>query len=1157
MEAFNSDKNNSVVSSTGGFSIPNAPPSAFTFTASSAPSSTPSGLSRPRLVKLRKHNNAPAFTQFRDTTVPATATAAPAPFSSPRCGSFSFGGNRSKSGDFGAGFEKGISDQLMSLKIGNAAKKVEGFEKVGCSSPFVDDNFVLEQISKLNIDTNRGFVESKLQNELNEKLNIGGAQKSGDSSAENSANAVINQMKNLDVKEDSQFGKGTGTEAILLREMEHLKLVNESKNSKPMEETRVSHNAASSAPSAMFGGFNFQPVGGGGGAFGATKRDEFEFGFTGKQETSGLSSVEFKAPAAMPKTSIFGGADEKLKSNAKKGKGGNMKTNKSRAKLNQCASPAQPWGGQSFVLRDSVPQEDSQGSPNAYSPMDVSPYQEKQVENQCLSENSVTSNSESFSVDSNYMVNDSEQTSIDPIDEDLIEATECLNIYGGEVPCKETKEGISKHPIHETIRVEDKQDSSISEFETESFKSAIDEVGIAYDSNRMFHQSPVSSPRNVIGSSFTFAAAPSAEVQSLSPKRQHKKKPWLNVGHDTYNYTSNIKVPYSSSSVAFSPRSTTSSLFTSGPGLNTKVSLPQPTTKDSELNKEQGLKETSVPASTSAIAAQEACEKWRLRGNQAYKNGELEMAENFYKEGISCIPKEATPRGCLRALLLCYSNLAATHMSLGRMRDALEDCMMAAKLDPNFLKVQLRAANCYLALGEVEDASKYFKKCLQSGIDVCVDRKLAVEASEGLQKAQKVSDLINLSAELLQRSTSSDAEGALQHINEALMISSHSEKLLEMKAEALSMMCRYEEVIQLCDETLVSAEKNSYPFDANTQVTYMDNAERSRRLYFRLWRCSMMVKAYFYLGKLEEGLSFLEKQEEKLSAISKSGGKVLEPFIPLAITIQELLRHKVAGNEAFQAGRHTEAVEHYTSALSCNVESRPFAAVCYCNRAAAYKALGQITDAIADCSLAIALDGNYLKALSRRATLYEMIRDYDQAASDLWRLVSLLSKEVEDTTNQLGVSDRSVSITNELKKHRIRVNEIEEEGRKEVPLDMYLILGVEPSASSSEIKKAYRKAALRHHPDKAGQSLRDDGIWKDIAEEVHRDADRLFKIIGEAYAVLSDPAKRARYDAEEEMRNAQKKHHGAMPRPSSDTQCYSFEQSGRSRSWREVRRSYV
>lgn len=43
------------------------------------------------------------------------------------------------------------------------------------------------------------------------------------------------------------------------------------------------------------------------------------------------------------------------------------------------------------------------------------------------------------------------------------------------------------------------------------------------------------------------------------------------------------------------------------------------------------------------------------------------------------------------------------------------------------------------------------------------------------------------------------------------------------------------------------------------------------------------------------------------------------------------------------------------------MESRLFAAVCFGNRAAAYKALGQITDAIADCNLAIALDGRYLK----------------------------------------------------------------------------------------------------------------------------------------------------------------------------------------------------
>lgn len=36
---------------------------------------------------------------------------------------------------------------------------------------------------------------------------------------------------------------------------------------------------------------------------------------------------------------------------------------------------------------------------------------------------------------------------------------------------------------------------------------------------------------------------------------------------------------------------------------------------------------------------------------------------------------------------------------------------------------------------------------------------------------------------------------------------------------------------------------------------------------------------------------------------------------------------------------------------------------------------------------------------------------------------------------------------------------------------------------------------------------KDERLWKEIGEEVRRDTDKLFKIIGEAYAVLSDPAK--------------------------------------------------
>lgn len=48
---------------------------------------------------------------------------------------------------------------------------------------------------------------------------------------------------------------------------------------------------------------------------------------------------------------------------------------------------------------------------------------------------------------------------------------------------------------------------------------------------------------------------------------------------------------------------------------------------------------------------------------------------------------------------------------------------------------------------------------------------------------------------------------------------------------------------------------------------------------------------------------------------------------------------------------------------------------------------------------------------------------------------------------------------------------------------------------------------------------------------------------------------RARYDAEEEMRNSQKRRHGPIGKNSVDAQYYPFEQSNR-RQWREVNRSY-
>ncbi|KAG6497173.1 uncharacterized protein LOC121988743 isoform X1 [Zingiber officinale] len=853
------------------------------------------------------------------------------------------------------------------------------------------------------------------------------------------------------------------------------------------------------------------------------------FSFTGGYEELKSSQTKFKGPVqvnfGLSKESLFTRPSEHRAFNVKKGRaktGRNTRRDKFKQSLllhknfSQASAPAEK-------LSETI----EQLSPAGWSPMDYSPYHEGLVVDQDFREISVTSNDESHHIISNCetIFEEEECIPVEPVErtrEESIPAPLHLDAIDDSVTLGKVENNGSRHdPLRNLVAGSSVRCKQSKGLNRETYVFASKDAKAEADTNPC---SPDSEPQDTVSeklstlssslkgstcSDFTFVSLPfdqgSLPVSKHVHRMKSRKKGSKTLNNSTRNH--NVSAPFLENALPVHAASSGQPLAGQDQRDIPSVTLGGDDVRQvTERNLEEG--NNLKPKVAASVEEQEACDLWRQRGNRAYSNGDMSKAEEFYTRGLNSIHTNKVRRSGNRALMLCYSNRAAARMSLGRMKAALSDCMMAVAIDSSFIKAQLRAANCLLSLGEVEDAAKLFKRCLEQEDNNILDQKILNEASDGLRKTQKVAGYIIQSDGHILKRSSVEASRALQLICEALLICPYCDRLMARKAEALLMLRNYEELIQFCEQTI-------------------DMAENIQNNAVKLWRWRLMSKSYFYLGKLEEAFVFLKKHADAISILDKNDNDSTESLASLFDAISELLRLKAAGNEAFQAGKHQEAVEHYSSALACNSESHPFTAICFSNRAAAYQALGQITDAIADCSIAIALDPSYPKAISRRATLHEMIRDYAQAANDLRRLVSLLEKQVKDNNNRDEVS-RRISCYADVNGARLRLRSVEEEAKKETTLNLYMILGLELSSSSADIKKSYRKAALRHHPDKAGQFITrtenfDDDSWKQMAIEVQKDADRLFKMIGEAYSVLSDPAKRLIYDDEEATRSMVRK----------------------------------
>ncbi|XP_036612997.1 dnaJ homolog subfamily C member 7 [Trichosurus vulpecula] len=194
---------------------------------------------------------------------------------------------------------------------------------------------------------------------------------------------------------------------------------------------------------------------------------------------------------------------------------------------------------------------------------------------------------------------------------------------------------------------------------------------------------------------------------------------------------------------------------------------------------------------------------------------------------------------------------------------------------------------------------------------------------------------------------------------------------------------------------------------------------------------------------------------------------------------------KEDGNKAFKDGNYKLAYDLYTEALGIDPNNIKTNAKLYCNRGTVNAKLRKLDDAIEDCTNAVKLDDTYIKAYLRRAQCYMDTEQYEEAVRDYEKVYQ----------------------TEKTKEHKQLLKNAQLELKKSKRKDYYKILGVDKNASEDEIKKAYRKRALMHHPDRhSGASA-----------EVQKEEEKKFKEVGEAFTILSDPKKKTRYDSGQDL----------------------------------------
>nr|ACO15085.1 DnaJ homolog subfamily C member 7 [Caligus clemensi] len=385
-----------------------------------------------------------------------------------------------------------------------------------------------------------------------------------------------------------------------------------------------------------------------------------------------------------------------------------------------------------------------------------------------------------------------------------------------------------------------------------------------------------------------------------------------------------------------------------------------------------------------------------------------------------------------------YGNRSACFMMLGQYSNALEDAKRSVSINPDFIKGYIRVAKCCIMLGDVMSAKQAIQQ-VETLDPGNTALKSEVVSLEHLESYKSNADVAFQSG---------DYRKAVYLLNQCHSIASGANDIKVYLAECLAYLGRLDESKEIVYDLLRS---NSMDADA----IYV----KGLCLYYE----DIIPKAFSHF--------------QRVLMLAPDHHKAKEVFKKAKLLKQK----KDDGNAAFKDNKLSEAYALYSEALLIDPLNSSTNAKLFFNRATVAAKLGKLEESIEDCNSALGLDQTYLKALMRRAESYMALEDYESAVKDY------------ETLNR---KDRYNSEYQELLRNAKM--ELKRSQRK----DYYKILGVAKDANDDEIKKAYRKRALVHHPDRHSNA----------SEKERVEHEKIFKEVGEAYGILSDRKKRSKYD---------------------------------------------